>query len=163
MSTAVTPSASAWKLGMMRCRRTGTASALTSSMSTAVRPLTTALALADATRYCEARGPAPHRTILRTNSLLWLSCGRAMMGDDVRKASGANVKIRYAAADAMGLHSVRFIADGKVIREISGKDAPRISGVLDLAVPREPLAVRLECTAADQRRAFSSPLFIRAQ
>ena len=101
------------------------------------------------------------RTFASEAPLLWLSCGRAMMGDEIRRKPGAKMKIRYSAADSIGLHSVRLIAEGKVIKKVAGKDAPKISRVLDFAVPRKPIAVRLECTAADQRRAFSSPIFIR--
>jgi len=92
--------------------------------------------------------------------LLWLACGRARMGDVVRKKRGTRIAIRFAAADSRGLHSVRMVSDGKVVREIMGKGVRGISGVLERAVRAGPSYFRLECTAADQRRAFSSPIFV---
>lgn len=92
--------------------------------------------------------------------LLWLSCEQAQMGDVVRKKSGARIRIRFAAADSLGLHSVRIVSAGKVIRKIAVKDAPEVSVALDYVIRSAPAYFRLECTAMDQRRAFSSPLFI---
>src|SRR5262249_14133560 len=57
-----TPSASAWKLVSTRWRRTGSASAPTSSTETAGRPESAARAFAPRIRACDARGPAPQLT-----------------------------------------------------------------------------------------------------
>src|SRR5579859_5169599 len=54
------PSASALKFRTIRWRNTGFATARTSSMSGEYFPLRSALHFAPSTRYCEARGPAPH-------------------------------------------------------------------------------------------------------
>ena len=118
--------------------------------------------------YASACEPEPvARALNRGHSfaseapLLSLACGRKVMGDVVRKRTGDKIRIRYAAADSAGLHSVRLISDGKIVRRIAGKDAPGVAGVLDWKVPALPFAIRLECTATDQRRAFSSPIFVR--
>ena len=54
------PSASALKFVINRCLSTGLAIALISSISGAGLPSNIAFALAPSTRYCDARGPAPH-------------------------------------------------------------------------------------------------------
>ena len=91
---------------------------------------------------------------------LWLSCGRVKMGGVIHKKPGMSISIRFTAADSVGLHSVRIVSDGKVVREITAKDEPKITGVLDSEVRAEPSYFRVECTATDQRRAFSSPIFV---
>lgn len=91
--------------------------------------------------------------------LLWLSCGRRIMGDEVRRRAGTRISIRFIAADAAGLHSVRIVSNGKVVREVMGNDAPLVPGLLETRIQPKPSYFRLECTSADQRRAFSSPIF----
>lgn len=93
--------------------------------------------------------------------LLWLSCDRKMMGDEVRRKPGTKLSIRFVAADAVGLQSVRLISAGRVIKQVRAKGLPRIAGVHTCRVGRKPSYIRLECAALDDRRAFSSPLFIR--
>ena len=95
--------------------------------------------------------------------LLWLGCGRAIMGDVVRRRPGARIALRFVAADAGRLRSARLVSNGKVVREITAKNAPRLSGVFETVVGEESSYFRLECMAADQRRAFSSPIFISSQ
>lgn len=93
--------------------------------------------------------------------LLWISCGRAIMGDTVRRRRGMKARIRFVAADAAGLHSVRIVTPAGVRRCVRGRDASRISGDIAIAVGSQPSYVRLECTASDGRRAFASPLFLQ--
>src|SRR5262249_7747570 len=68
MSSLVLPSACAWKLALMRWRRTGMATLRMSSMATLKRPSIAAIALPPWRRNCPARGPAPQSTIFRTKS-----------------------------------------------------------------------------------------------
>jgi len=92
--------------------------------------------------------------------LLWLSCGRKMMGDVVATKEGTKLSVRFSAADAAGLESVRLVCRGRVVRHIMGRGLPRVAGVYVCRTGPEPSYVRLECTSVDDRRAFSSPLFI---
>lgn len=91
--------------------------------------------------------------------LLWLACGRATMGDDVRTKPGQSVSIRYAAADSAGLHSVRIVSGGAVIHEIFAKGTSEVSGEVRRVARKTSAYFRLECVAADGRLAFSSPIF----
>ena len=68
MRSGLMPSASAVKLVTMRCRSTAGATACTSSIPGASRPRSAARVFAPSTRYCEARGPAPHESHWRMNS-----------------------------------------------------------------------------------------------
>lgn len=104
-------------------------------------------------------GLATGHTFASEGPLLWLSCGSRMMGDSLRRKAGAKVLLHFTAADAAGLHSVRVVSDGKVVREVRGKDAPLVAGGFEGRVGSRGSYFRVECTAADQRRAFSSPIF----
>ena len=92
--------------------------------------------------------------------LLWLSSSRATMGDVMRRKPDTPVRLRFAAADAAGLHSVRIVSKGRTVYQIAAKDAPKVSGEITRKVTSLPAYFRVECTASDQRRAFSSPLFV---
>lgn len=93
-------------------------------------------------------------------SLLWLECDHAIMGDAVHVPRGKKLQIGFIAVDSAGLHSVRLIKDGKVVREIAARDITKIAGIYTHVVRTERTYFRLECTASDQRRAFSSPIYI---
>lgn len=92
--------------------------------------------------------------------LLWLGCNKAIMGDVMHKPRGTEVRIAFIAADSAGLHSVRLIKDGQAVREIMAKDASKIAGTYKHVVKKQRSYFRLECIASDQRRAFSSPLYV---
>jgi len=63
----VRSAASALKFVTIRCRNTAGATVFTSSKSAIGRPSIAARAFAPNTRYCDARGPAPHSTNSRMN------------------------------------------------------------------------------------------------
>jgi len=92
--------------------------------------------------------------------LLWLGCSNAIMGDVTHKTRGARVRIAFIAADSAGLHSVQLIKDGKVVQKIMARNVSKIAGTYNYVVKRLQSYFRLECMASDQRRAFSSPLYI---
>ena len=47
------------------------------------------------------------------------------MGDEkICKKKGVKIKINFTCCDSLGLHSVRLIKNGKVIKDISAKDVP---------------------------------------
>ena len=86
-----------------------------------------------------------------------LTCGKAGMGDEVRR-HGRVRKVILECADACGLAWARIIADGKVVKSLS------LQGAMHM---REPVSVRVapgsyvraECAAIDDRRAFANPLY----
>jgi len=84
------------------------------------------------------------------------------MGDKICKKIGAKVKINFACCDSLGLHSVRLIKNGKIIKNIKAKDVPMILDSYQYTVEQKSYYFRLECTSIDQRRAFSSPIYIKS-
>ncbi len=97
--------------------------------------------------------------------LLWLSCGQSVMGDEICKKRGTKVNINFACCDSLGLHSVRLIKNGgiiKIIKNIKAKDVPMILDSYQYTVEQKSSYFRLECTSIDQRRAFSSPIYIKS-
>jgi len=94
--------------------------------------------------------------------LLWLGCGKHIMGDEICKKRGTKVNINFACCDSLGLHSVRLIKDGKIIKNIKAKDVSMTQDSYQYTVEQKNSYFRLECTASDQRRAFSSPIYIKS-
>ncbi|MDO9575849.1 MAG: CehA/McbA family metallohydrolase [bacterium] len=90
---------------------------------------------------------------------VWLECDHSIMGDDVRRPIGSKINICFTAVDSAGLNSVTLVKDGEIVKKIKAEDAPRVTGVYEHTV-KERSYFRLECVANDQRRAFSSPLYI---
>lgn len=103
---------------------------------------------------------AKGHTFVSEAPLLWLGYKGMIMGDVICRPGGTKICISFIAADSIGLHSVRLIRDGKIVRNIIARDVPRIAGIYEYVVKRQQSYFRLECTASDQRRAFSSPLYI---
>lgn len=94
-------------------------------------------------------------------SLLEFFCEKQPMGSVVRKNKGAILNFRFRIADAAGLESVRIISEGKVIKKYHLKGKTVMDGGYPCKVPPKPVYYRLEVTAVDDRRAFSTPIYIR--
>jgi len=92
--------------------------------------------------------------------LLELKCNGKPMGSKLRPKRGAALKLRFRAADSFGLNTVRLISGGKVLKELHAKGAQ----VVDEPLPRKAASgrtyFRLECTANDDLRAFSAPIYV---
>lgn len=93
-------------------------------------------------------------------SLLNFSCGSSPMGATVSRRKGASVSLRFRVADSAGLDSVRIISQGRVVKEIEGNNKTLVSGVWTAKSKTKPVYYRLESTSADDRRAFSTPIYI---
>ena len=93
-------------------------------------------------------------------SLLAFTCERRPMGATVTRKKGSTVTLRFRVADAQGLASARVVSGGKAIREIQGKGRTVVEGELTRKVGAGKTYYRLESIAADQRRAFSTPIYI---
>ena len=91
--------------------------------------------------------------------LLELTANGKPMGSTLKPKKGGAVKLRFRAADSFGLQSVRLISGGKVIKEIFAKGAPLVEGALTGKAGRATY-YRLECTANDDLRAFSAPIYV---
>jgi len=90
-----------------------------------------------------------------------LRCGRALMGDTVRKRKPGRVQVRYECVDSLGLRLVRLVSGGQVVEEIRPQEARVVKGTCGLEYPGKATYVRLECFASDNRRAYSNPIYLR--
>ena len=76
-------------------------------------------------------------------------------------AAGCQTPGPDGPADSFGLASVRIVSGGKVIKEIDARGAPLVEATLVRKATGRPAYYRLECTANDDRRAFSAPIYVR--
>jgi hypothetical protein len=94
------------------------------------------------------------------SSLLDFHVGTAPMGSTIRKRKGSKIQLNFRVADAAGIASVRIIANGKTVKEIAGRNQPLVSGTLKRVIGARSQYLRVESTARDDLRAFSSPIYI---
>lgn len=94
-------------------------------------------------------------------SLLELSCNGQPMGATVLKRKGSKMELRFRVADAAGLASVRIVSQAKVVKEIHVQGRTLVQGALTRNVGAHPVYYRLESIAVDDRRAFSTPIYVR--
>ena len=107
------------------------------------------------------KGLQEGRTFASEAPLLALSANGKLMGSTLRPKRGAAVRLKFKAVDSVGLAGVRIISDGKVIKEIHAKGESVVEGALTRKATGRDSYVRLECTASDDRRAFSAAIYLR--
>ena len=90
-----------------------------------------------------------------------LRCGRAVMGDSIKKRKGSQLEIRYECVDSLGLQQIRIIADGKVVKELRPGNEQVVKGSYRIKFEGGHSYIRVECFARDNRKAFSNPIYIR--
>ena len=95
--------------------------------------------------------------------LLELKCNGKPMGSKLRPKRGAALKLRLRAADSFGLNTVRLISNGKVLNEIDAKGAKLVDETFTRKATGGRTYFRLECTANDDLRAFSAPIYVNWQ
>jgi len=93
-------------------------------------------------------------------SLMEFSCNGLPMGATVEKKKGTKLQLKYRVVDAAGIASVRIISKGKVTKQINTRNQTVVEGRLIRKVTANPTYYRLESTAADDRRAFSAPIYV---
>lgn len=93
--------------------------------------------------------------------LVEFTCDGRPMGSTIRKKRGSRLKCRYRVADSAGVASVRIISDGKVVKSIRAADRTLVEGTWEKKAGAKPTYLRLEVTASDVRRAFSTPVYIQ--
>lgn len=93
--------------------------------------------------------------------LLEFNCEGKRMGAIVCRKQGSIINLRFRAADAAGLTSVRIISEGRIAREYRLKGQTVFDRQLLCKVPARDVYYRLEAAAVDDRRAFSTPVYIK--
>jgi len=94
------------------------------------------------------------------STLLNFSCNGKPMGTTLRTRPKATLSFHFRVADAGGIASIRIISQGRVLKNIRGESLKVIEGRLTQRAPVSPAYYRLETTASDERRAFSTPIYI---
>ena len=87
-------------------------------------------------------------------------CGTEPMGSTICKRKGCTIQLQFRVADAAGIASVRIIANGKTVKYVAGKNQTLVTGALQHTMGARPTYFRVESIACDDRRAFSSPIYI---
>jgi hypothetical protein len=95
-------------------------------------------------------------------SLMDLSCNGRPMGSTLQVKRGAALKFHFRVADSAGLAAVRIISQGKVVKELRLHGKPLADGEWTTKAKLGWTYFRLESTASDDRRAFSTPIYVRA-
>ncbi len=85
------------------------------------------------------------------------------MGSTLKKRRGASLLFRFKVADAGGLNSARLISNGTVIKSFQAGGLNLLSGDFRVKATSRRAYYRLETTAADDRRAYSSPIYVEPQ
>ena len=93
--------------------------------------------------------------------LVDVSCNGKPMGSTLRPRPGAELRLRCRVVDSAGVSWVRVISNGKVIKEIWSRHQPLVEVALDRQAPRAATTFRIEAAASDDRRVFSTPIYIR--
>lgn len=93
-------------------------------------------------------------------SLLDFRADGKTMGSVLRKKRGGSLKLAFRVADSAGIASVRLVSGGKVVKEVRASDDRVCEGTIARKVGAKPAYYRLETTASDDRRAFSTPIYV---
>ena len=94
------------------------------------------------------------------SSLLDFSCNKQSMGSTIQAKKGSLLKFKCRVADSFGLDSVRIISKGKIVKQEQVYGEKLYEGEFSLKSPAKSTYYRLETTAKDDRRAFSTPIYI---
>ena len=94
------------------------------------------------------------------SSLVHLACNGKPMGSTLRKKKGSALTLRFRVADSAGIAWVRIVSQGRVIKEWDAKGKTLLTGTLARKASARPTYYRLESAATDDRRAFSSPIYV---
>ena len=94
------------------------------------------------------------------SSLMEFSCQGRPMGSTLRAERGERLELRWRVADAAGIASVRILSQGGVVKEWPVKGRPLIEHEWTTRARGGAAYYRLESTASDDRRAFSTPIYV---
>lgn len=94
------------------------------------------------------------------STLLDFACNGKPMGTTLRVRPKTTLSFQFRVADAGGIASIRIISQGRIFKDISAGNRKVIEGNLTQKAHGRPVYYRLETTARDDRRAFSTPIYI---
>lgn len=92
--------------------------------------------------------------------ILSFSANGKMMGSSIGTGKKEKLKLDLKAADSAGIASVKIVSCGKTIRHIEAKGEKLVEASFMTVPGRKNTYYRLEIVANDDRRAFSSPVYV---
>lgn len=93
-------------------------------------------------------------------SLMTFSCSSQPMGSTVRKKKGAKLDLHFRIADSAGIASIRIVSQGRIVKDVHTKGRTVVESTLTQKAGANPIYYRLESIATDDRRAFSTPIYV---
>ena len=93
--------------------------------------------------------------------LLEITCNGNPMGSTIKARKGQRLQLNVRAADAYGLAWARIISNGRVIKEWRIRDDAVFNDTWVRQAAARQTHYRFEVIAADDRRAFSAPVYIQ--
>lgn len=115
---------------------------------------------ASVNRHSVVRAMRAGHTFASEAPLIWIGQKGNMIGTETAMKKKQAIRIPFVVCDAGGLDSVRVIRNGRIVKTIAAKDEATIRGEYRDTFGGGRKWYRVECTASDQRRAFSSPIYI---
>ncbi len=106
------------------------------------------------------RGLCEGRCFASEAPLLEFSCNRKPMGSQISVRKGTRLTFRFRAADAAGIAWARLISRGSVVKEYRARGDRVVDGSLVRKAGARPTYYRVEAAAVDDRRVFSSPIYV---
>ena len=92
--------------------------------------------------------------------LVRIELNGARMGDVVRVERGSEIKLSFECADSLGLTVIRVIKNGAVLETIQPDGQVRVARTVTDRFGDGKSYYRVECLAADRRRAYSNPIYV---
>ena len=106
------------------------------------------------------RGLCEGRCFASEAPLLDFSCNRKPMGSQISARKGTRLTFRFRVADVAGIAWARLISQGSVVKEYRARGDRIVDGSLVRKAGARPTYYRVEAAAVDDRRVFSSPIYV---
>ena len=98
------------------------------------------------------------RCLASESPLLTMEVKGQPMGNSIDAAENQKLRVKYRVADAAGLQSLGFVADGISLQKIYTHDQPLVEDEWEFTYAGQNY-IRLEVRACDDLRAFSAPVY----
>ena len=82
------------------------------------------------------------------------------MGSTLHARNGTTLKFNLRVADSAGLQAIRIVSQGRVVKEILPKGDKVVDTIWKAKAGSKNRYFRLESAACDDRRAFSTPIYV---
>ena len=94
-------------------------------------------------------------------SLVDFSCNGRPMGSVLRVGKGQPLDFAFRVADSAGVAWIRIVSQGRVVKEVWTRNQRVVDGTWKCKAAARGRYFRLETAASDDRRAFSTPIYVQ--